>query len=40
MQNDIISEDKEYLSSHYGIKLNSKMERLPLTYCILRYMKI
>ena len=26
MENDIINEQKEHLSTHYGIKLNSKME--------------
>ena len=34
MDNDIINEHKEYLSNHYGVKLNSKMETLPLIYWI------
>ena len=28
MENDIINEHKEYLSNHYGIKLNNKTETL------------
>ena len=34
MESDIISEHKEYLSNHYGIKRNSKIETLPLMYWI------
>ena len=34
MENDIINEYKEYLSTHYGIKLNSKIETLRLMYWI------
>ena len=34
MKNDIISGQKEYLSSHCGITLNSKMLTLPLMYWI------
>ena len=34
MNNHIINEHKKYLSYHYGIKLNSKMETFPLMYCI------
>ena len=34
MENDVISEHKGYLSNNYGIKLNSKIEGLPLMYCI------
>ena len=34
MENDVIDEHKGYLSNHYGIKLNSKIEGLPLMYCI------
>ena len=31
MENDMIN---EYLSNHYGIKLNIKMKKLPLMYMI------
>ena len=34
MENDIINEHKEYLSNDYGIKLNSKIETLPLMHWI------
>ena len=34
MENDLINEHKEYLSNQYGIKLNRKMEILPLMYWI------
>ena len=34
MENDVISEHKGYLSNNYVIKLNSKIEGLPLMYCI------
>ena len=34
MENNIINEHREYLSNHYGIKINSKMETLPLMYWI------
>ena len=32
LENDIIIEYEEYLSNHYDIKLNSKMETLPSMY--------
>lgn len=34
MENDIINEHRKYLSNHYGIEINSKMEILPLMYWI------